>query len=366
MKSIFNLFERLSADKISFLYHGILHDEFTEKIIDLIEKNISTNNDEVSIKNKISFLVAESFQNVLRHSEIDKDNGKNIRSLGVFILRNRNNLYYITSANLINNKDIDELKVKLSHVNELDKDKLKELYIEILNNTGFSAKGGAGLGLIQMANKSGNKIEYDFEKVNDNYSYFYFHLKIKTKLPDDKNISELLVSSEKELCSYMYSHDSYLAYKGNFSQDNVLILLKIIERNLQANPFEYTGIKAIIFTILTELLQNISKHAYQIKNKKEGIFMLETSLNKYIISTGNYIENTESEIIVKKLNLLNGLDKDALKTLYLNKIRNSEIDSEGNAGIGFIEIARDSSDKIEYNISVINEKYSFLTVSVKI
>jgi hypothetical protein len=53
---------------------------------------------------------------------------------------------------------------------------LKILYKIILNNEEFSQKGGGGLGLIDIARKTGNKLIADFYKCNTDY--FFFSLEI--------------------------------------------------------------------------------------------------------------------------------------------------------------------------------------------
>jgi hypothetical protein len=366
LTDILSLFEELSADKIGFVYHGIIKNEFTHKIIELFEKNVETDKDTVSVKNKIVYLVGETFQNIVRHSDTGEDLDKEFNKSGVFILRYIDNFFYITSANLIHNSKVDLLKSKLSIINELDKDQLKELHIILMSTTGFSEKGGAGLGLIQMARKSDKKLEFDFEKVNDEYSSFYFQIKINSNISSENVFPDLPIASSKELHFFMENTNSYLAYKGNFSQKSVLILLKIVERNIQINSVEDQSLKSVIFNVLTELLQNISKHAYKKKSKREGIFLIGKSLDNYIISTGNYINNVDSEAIVKTIDLLNSMDKNQMQKLYLDKIRNTNIDSEGNAGLGFIEIARECKGKINYIISPVNDIYSFFTISIKV
>jgi hypothetical protein len=43
----------------------------------------------------------------------------------------------------------------------------------------MSAKGGGGLGFIDIAKKSGQKLEYNIEKVDDTYAFFTLIVKIK-------------------------------------------------------------------------------------------------------------------------------------------------------------------------------------------
>jgi anti-sigma regulatory factor (Ser/Thr protein kinase) len=366
LTDILSLFEELSADKIGFVYHGIIKNEFTHKIIELFEKNVETDKDTVSVKNKIVYLVGETFQNIVRHSDTGLAADKELNNSGVFILRYIGNFFYITSANLIHNSKVELLKSKLAIINELDKEQLKELHMILMSTTGFSEKGGAGLGLIQMARKSDKKLEFDFEKLNEDFSFFYFQIKINSNISTEDALPDLPISSSKELHSFMELTNSYLAYKGNFSQKSVLILLKIVERNIQINSVEDQSVKSVIFSVLTELLQNISKHAYKRKNKREGIFLIGKSFDDYIISTGNYITNADSVTIVKTIEQLNNMSKEQMQKLYLEKLRNSHIDNEGNAGLGFIEIARECKEKIKYIISPVNDIYSFFTISIKI
>jgi hypothetical protein len=67
---------------------------------------------------------------------------------------------------------MQSLQDKLDKINELDKEGLKNLYKEIIKNNKLSDKGGAGLGFVDMARKSGRKLEYEFEPINDSSSFF--------------------------------------------------------------------------------------------------------------------------------------------------------------------------------------------------
>jgi hypothetical protein len=46
------------------------------------------------------------------------------------------------------------------------------MYKFILNHQKLSAKGGGGLGLVDIARKTGNKLKYNFEAVSDDYFFF--------------------------------------------------------------------------------------------------------------------------------------------------------------------------------------------------
>ena len=69
----------------------------------------------------------------------------------------------------------------LEQVNAMDKEELKAYYKEIIKNGQISSKGGAGLGLIDMARKSGEKMEYAFDQIDDRLSFFTLQIKVKRK-----------------------------------------------------------------------------------------------------------------------------------------------------------------------------------------
>jgi hypothetical protein len=61
----------------------------------------------------------------------------------------------------------------------LNKDELKLLYKEVLKNGQETKNGGAGLGLIDIARESTEKIIYDFQHINKNVAFFSISIKLK-------------------------------------------------------------------------------------------------------------------------------------------------------------------------------------------
>lgn len=363
LKSIFGFYEILKDDYLSFMYHGFFSDEFTDKIININEFNIEKNENISSFKNKVSFLVAESFQNVVRHGDIQRESEFVSEETGVFFLRIIDNTFYITSANLIKNENIKDLTDKLLHINELDKEGLKALHLKIINNTDYSEKGGAGLGLIDMAKKSGNKLEFDFEKIDDKYSFFYLQVKITSK--NVATITNVPISSSRHFYNLMTKNNIFLIYNGDFSENTVPPILNIIKSNLFLNQFEITYNKKSIYVILSELLHNITKHSFAINNRKDGLFVIGKYRQNYFVSTGNFIENSKIRKFKRYLDMLNLVEKKDLVDMYEERIINKDDDHEDiKKSFGLMDIAKDSKDYISYNFHTIDNEISFVTLSV--
>jgi len=364
IKTTFWFFDRIKEDNLCLLYNGNFSDDITAKFIELSEYNITNINSLTKMKKKVSFLMAECFQNIVRHGEALVNKVEVAQNEGFFLTKNWQDIYYITSGNLIENKKIKNVKSQLETVNKLDKEELKVLYRQVLENQTFSEKGGAGLGLIEMARKSGQKLQYLFQDYNKKFSLFYNQILLKSDQETvEASDSELELSESISFHKKMIDESILIIYKGDFSQDSIFPVLQIIEENLQKERKDSVS-KKKVFHILVELLQNISHHCLKEDNKKEGIFMIGEYDEYFVINTGNLIRNEEIDNLKKQIEFLNSLNGKELKDYYLSKLRERNLPTNKGAGIGLVDIARRLISPINYSINKIDDKKSFLSINV--
>ena len=141
LKTLRDIYSIVRKDKLSFIYQGEFSDDMTEMIISLSEFNMAKADEVTKLKKKVFFLMVESFQNILRHGEQTKVSlNKTADKTGIFVTRNIGNAYYITSANLLKNDQVDNMAEKLQNVNDLDEVQLTALYQDILANGSLSSK----------------------------------------------------------------------------------------------------------------------------------------------------------------------------------------------------------------------------------
>ena len=70
------------------------------------------------------------------------------------------------------------MKCRISKINELSETELRDLYRDTLNNEQRTAKGTAGLGFIDIARKSQNKLEFEFIEVDEKTGFFCLNVTI--------------------------------------------------------------------------------------------------------------------------------------------------------------------------------------------
>lgn len=183
----------LTEKKACISYLGSFNNDMvTEKLISISEDYIESSNLK-KLQKKISFLITECFQNIIRHTQkndsIEFENYPDLFQIN--ILEDR---VVLTSCNLIQNKNISNLENKILYVNSLEPTELKNHYQNVLNNSGFSEKGGAGLGIIQMARKSSFPLKYSFKDIGSGYHLFFFSIEItldEGKTIERSNIIEI-------------------------------------------------------------------------------------------------------------------------------------------------------------------------------
>jgi hypothetical protein len=126
-----------------------------------------------NIKNIFNILI-EGLQNIKNHGELGPENNK----ISFFHMYDLEDSFICNFSNLIDNNYIEKISKNIDHLNTLERPALKALYLETLTNGQISKKGGAGLGLIIMAMKSKNNIQYKTFPIDSNLSMLSLNFKV--------------------------------------------------------------------------------------------------------------------------------------------------------------------------------------------
>jgi hypothetical protein len=162
MNDTLSFLKSLKSRNIVLAYLGIIDDAVIEELcnrLEGIEKKPAGNK-------KIVQVLVECLQNVFYHSSV-----KNSEDSLFVVMKEKNNIKVVT-GNTVSVTTIEALKSRIDEINSFTEEELKNHYREKLKTTSLSEKGGAGLGLIEIARKSGNKLSYHFEKINGQHSFF--------------------------------------------------------------------------------------------------------------------------------------------------------------------------------------------------
>jgi hypothetical protein len=178
-----DIFEKEAGNSGVVLHHfeGEITEEVLTETLKSVEALLEEKEADFKKSRKVYNILVEALQNLFHHTDAqapeELNNGVQ-KKTAKFILAQKNEEYNILVANYIDKDNIPTLKSKLDKVNGLDKQGLREYYKEVLNNGQYSVHGGGGLGMVDIARKSGNQLVYSFEDVNEDYGVFTLIIKV--------------------------------------------------------------------------------------------------------------------------------------------------------------------------------------------
>jgi len=361
---VFDLFEDMQRNNLNYIYRGVFTQSITDNILLLTEACMHNVGEDSKIRKRIFTILVEGLQNVTRHQEIDGEEAAPNQA-GIFIIQNHNGKYYITTGNPILKANIPTLIKQLEKINSLDPEELKLFYKEVLNDNKISNKGGAGLGLIEMARKSGNKLDFDFSDINSNYSYFYMGTKVLADdEPSQNQQSAESMETIKSIHKTINDQNIALVYNGIHSQDSLLHILSILEEHLGSKDLNFR--KRMVYCII-EMLQNIVKHGYKTEeNSTKGIFFVSHNGESYQLNTVNYIANENVGKAEEAARFINSMNENDLNEFYDKNLTSGEANTQGKCGLGLAEIRLRTHKNINCTISPIDNKISAIFMQITI
>jgi hypothetical protein len=163
----------MPKQEVILSYQGPFNFEIIGHLLNNLKDESEARNISISHYKKILSVMIEALENVFKYTEyFERESELFPKFYPNFTLEFKNGGYIATTSNPILKKDIDKLATHLDKINALDKEGLRQLFRTTLTNGQFSAKGGAGLGFIEMAKTSCEKIGYSFSPINDQFSFY--------------------------------------------------------------------------------------------------------------------------------------------------------------------------------------------------
>ena len=164
----------------------------------------------------------------------------------------------------------------------------------------------------------------------------------------------------------MESKNVKLVYKGEITHQVTKAFTSITETKMLVEE-EPNSVQKKVFHVIVEFLQNISKHADYMGDESHeegsGVFLLCKDDENYVITTGNILMKQKEAAIGEVLDKINSLDKEGLKALYKQQIKEGRLSDKGGAGLGFIDIAKKTGNPLDYKFVPLNDEFSFFIIS---
>jgi hypothetical protein len=356
----------MMKERLMFVYRGVVTNENSVPLLMLLEKELVNSKFGFVGRKRLFMFVLESLQNVSRHSNKSQHAGM---SLVVYSKAEKG--YTVTTGNVLPKTSINTLRKRLDEINNLEAKEIRNVYRQMLSTAEFTAEGGAGLGLIEMAKKTGNKLDYDFVELDNDYSYF-----ILSKTVDSGGIGshsgrkeiDFKGNAVSQLERLMADNNLHLIWSGHITTDVGKEVLSFTETKLSEEDIE-SNLRKRVFSILVEILENVAKYSPGKELEEQfgmPVAIIRLEDEDYSVSTGNLILNAKVDQLREKIETINMYDKDGLKDLFKKSLSGQTVESDSTGNMGLIDMARKSGNKLIFQFDKINDLYSYFTLTVKV
>lgn len=358
--------DKIRRERLMFVFRGEITEKNSLLLLTLLENEMKDDSFDIAGRKRLFMYVLESLQNILKHGD---HKGHNVMPLVSY--SKTDDGYTITTGNVITDAQSVKLMEKLEKVNSLDVPDIKALYRQILETSGFSDKGGAGLGLLEMALKTGNRLDFDFIPIGEGLSYF-----VLSKTVDSSGIGRTNGSPRKkydgspvlEFERLMAGNNVHMTWSGHITSGIGDDVLSITEARLSDEDVD-SGIRRKVFNIMVEILENVSK--YNPGREAEDNYGLPLAIvrledGKFVLTTGNLISGSRKGELKKKIDDVNSFSQNDLKTLFYAALSAQSIETDSTGNMGLISMARKSGGRLEYRFNRVNEEYSYFMLTVRV
>jgi len=174
-------YRKMCERNILLDFQGAISQEMLVGMAELIKKKLTQDFGPSKIVKKIFSVFIEMAQNIAHYSaeRVQLLNNPSDVGAGIIVITEEAQKYTITSGNLVNNDTIEEIIARCEKINNMNREELKRFYKAEINTSREKGKKGGGIGLIDIARKTGSTIRHRVTLIDDTQSFLVLSVKIE-------------------------------------------------------------------------------------------------------------------------------------------------------------------------------------------
>lgn len=181
---IHDLYDSLERQRVMLSFKGDLTEDLITSILGVVEHKLPAIEPDAKSRKRVFNVVLECLQNLFHHNaHLKMTDGQAVRTKdphGVVMIARTDRGYSVLTGNFMAGKEVEQLRSHLDRINTLTPEMLRDLYREKLADGTYSKNGGGGLGMIDIARKSGSKLEYGFVPYDEDNAFFSLNVNVTT------------------------------------------------------------------------------------------------------------------------------------------------------------------------------------------
>ena len=169
-----------------------------------------------------------------------------------------------------------------------------------------------------------------------------------------------------EICG----NDVFFAYGGDIASGQINTILEKVEGKL-VEVSASNKIRKKVLNIMVEGLQNLFHHSDDVPEdlvdalgNRYGMVVVTGSVDDFKLTFGNFVSSDKEKFLTEKIEKINSLSEEDLKEMYKFILNYQKLSAKGGGGLGLIDMARKSDQKLAYRFYPYNEKYCFYRLDI--
>jgi hypothetical protein len=170
--------------------------------------------------------------------------------------------------------------------------------------------------------------------------------------------SQLVKEQWHDFYQYAQCRDIIFYYGGYFSQSIIAAMADAVKLRV-----EHVGAASMtrrkLFSSFIEMSQNIIHYSADAVtrndehpvNMRHGMFFISTRDERYYLHCANPVHHEVAQGLREKLSHLRTLTIEEIKSEYKQMLRSEAPENSKGAGLGFLTVARDASEPLEFDFS---------------
>jgi len=163
--------EEITREGVMICFNGAFVHSIIEEIGNALRRYLEDNEVKRGAALDVFSVYIEQAQNV-RNYLARKHFADAAHANAIIIIGRRAERYVVSSGNIVEAGDREDLAARLETVRSLDAAGLRALFKERLRAETPDKKGGAGMGLIEIARRCAEPFQYSFRPVDERHSFF--------------------------------------------------------------------------------------------------------------------------------------------------------------------------------------------------
>lgn len=165
----------LTNKGIIFSFTGYVSEGILTALGEALRQKMAMDEEDHNVTRKVFSVFVEQVQNIIRYSadRLEGDVGKRVElSSGVITVGRQDERFFVVCGNTIRQDDAERLRNRLENLAGMDREALKSFYKEKLREPPEQDSKGATIGLIEIARRASEPIQFDFKAIDGQRAFF--------------------------------------------------------------------------------------------------------------------------------------------------------------------------------------------------